>query len=243
MRVFGDAGIATGRGWTLLRHFRLLGPIARLPSGVRSGSGARTLVSSVVRSLRFTPRRGRARRAAVLLPAVASAADRRQRVAAPAVEQASAGLRVFVRAAADGWPPRPAENWTSPLGSAMTPETSGSTSLVWALLEGRGVQPGLPHLWAPLLLPTPARFPKNPAPRSVADTSARASDPHALTRARAQTPALSRRHRQRAHPVVEKQRPSSGCVLARREFLLRTEAFITVFNRGLPRLASPWHLW
>jgi hypothetical protein len=37
-------------------------------------------------------------------------------------------------------------------------------------------------------------------------------------------------HPKRAHPGSLKQRPGSGCILAEREFLLRTEDFDIVFN-------------
>jgi len=90
-----DAGIAHSFEWTLLRHFRSAGPVARLPRGVSTSASARALVPSVARSLRLAARCARAPRAAVRLAAIASKTDRGQCVAAPAVEQARALVLVF----------------------------------------------------------------------------------------------------------------------------------------------------
>ncbi len=199
-----DAGIADGRGWTLLRHFRLPRPVTRLPGGVLSGSAARPLIPSVARPLRLSPRCVRALRAAVLVAVVARAADHRERMTAPAVEQTSAVLGVvFVAAAADGLPPRPAENWTSPLESAMTPQTATSRRC-WALVVKAGIHPGLRFSGRRLLLPATFRSPKFSAslrgctsPRSLAATSrahaTSRADSRVLTPASTPTPSATRR--------------------------------------------------
>jgi hypothetical protein len=130
-----DARIHMPIGWTLLRHFRLAGPVARLPSGVLSSTAARPLVAGVAAPLALAPRALRARRAAVLMPAVAATADRRQPIAAPTVEQA--GTLGLVRTAGDGGLQRTAENWTSSPRPGITLSTRLHAAHFCGRLEGR----------------------------------------------------------------------------------------------------------
>src|SRR5690606_26575130 len=116
---------------TLLRHFRLLGPVARLSGGVLASPLPAALVPSVTRSLRLTSGSRRAGLAAIPMAPVATAADRRQGMAQPAVEQP--GAVVLVAAARDRGPRRPAKNWTSPRRWAMTSQTA-TPCRRWALL-------------------------------------------------------------------------------------------------------------
>jgi hypothetical protein len=133
-------------GGTVLRHFQLSSPVARLPSGVCSTTSAAPLIPTVARPLRLSPPRRRTPATAVDVATVALATNHDQHRAKPAVEL-STGLFPCLT-----WRNarllHPAKNWTSPRPWGYCPCIS-VLPLSGRRLRGPGLLPR-PSLFGPL---------------------------------------------------------------------------------------------